>query len=96
MSELRIIEQEVDLFGAPLPVETPTKGKRKTAKPWGYFAPPGTGPAGETCSTCRHLYRKRMAKTYLKCDRSQAKWTGGRASDILARSPACSGWEAAT
>lgn len=61
----------------------------------GYAAVPGTGPAGETCSTCRHIYRKRMAKTYIKCALMQVRWTGGAGTDIKAKAPACSKWEAA-
>ena len=66
---------------------------RKGPQPRGYAAPPGTGPEGETCKTCRHLFRNEMSKTYLKCGKAQHKWTGGRASDILARAPACREWE---
>lgn len=87
-----------DLFG-----EAPTqassgpvgpKGGKHYVKPWGYYMPPGTGPAGETCKTCKHITVKgNCAGRYLKCRRSISKWTGGRKSDILANSPACSGWE---
>lgn len=55
----------------------------------GYAAPPGTGPKGQTCGTCRHLYRNRMAKTYLKCSLMRSVWTGGAGTDILAKAPAC-------
>ena len=58
-----------------------------------HAAPPGTGPLGETCGTCAHLARKRMAKVYLKCGLCQAKWTGGGATDVRARDPACAKWE---
>lgn len=61
--------------------------------PRGYAAPPGTGPQGETCGTCQHIVRKMMGKTYLKCGANRANWTGGIASDIRARSPACRLWE---
>ena len=60
----------------------------------GYASVPGTGPAGEMCSTCRHIYRKRMAKTYIKCALVAARWTGGGGTDIKSRAPACSKWEA--
>ena len=63
--------------------------KKKT----GYAATPGTGPQGETCKTCQHLYRKRMAGTYLKCSLMEAVWTGGGATDVKAGSPACARWE---
>ena len=61
----------------------------------GYASVPGTGPAGETCSTCRYIYRKRMAKTYTKCALMVAPWTGGGGTDIRAKAPACNKWEAA-
>ena len=94
----------LDLFGDDVP--TPTAGStarprvgpqggKHYVKPWGYFAPPGTGPKGETCQTCRHCVAcGHSSHRYLKCLRAQGKWTHGRKTDILARSPACSGWEA--
>jgi hypothetical protein len=65
-------------------VEVTPRGKHYV-EPRGYAAPPGTGPKGETCGLCQHLILKRMAKHYPKC--------GGRATDVLVRSPACSKWE---
>jgi hypothetical protein len=62
-------------------------------QPRGYAWPPGTGPAGETCGSCKHLFRNRLAKTYLKCSLTRAAWTGGRASDVLAGAAACKKWE---
>lgn len=67
--------------------------RSRDPKPKGYAALPGTGPQGETCKTCRHLYRRQYAKTYLKCYLMRAHWTGGRGSDIKAGSPACRHWE---
>ena len=58
----------------------------------GHVAPPGTGPEGETCGSCQHLYRKSMAKTYLKCGLNSAEWTGGGGTDVRARDPACREW----
>ena len=88
---------EVDLFGEP--VKPPTLGgtgkpKRKATKPNGYAGIPGNGPAGETCGSCRHIYRNRQSKVYLKCELCRATWTHGPGSDIRARSPACDYWEA--
>jgi len=68
------------------------KGRRPTQKRGGADKP-GTGPQGETCKTCRHIYRNEMAKTYLKCGLMRAVWTGGPATDIKASWPACSKWE---
>lgn len=65
---------------------------RKGAQPKGYAMKPGTGPAGETCGSCAHLVRKQVSKTYLKCELARGIWTGGRGSDVLARSPACGKW----
>lgn len=65
-----------------------SKKPRKT----GHAGIPGSGPKGEFCRTCAHLYRKNMAKTYLKCSLMRAHWTGGGGSDVKARDPACSAW----
>lgn len=88
---------DVDLFGDVAAPVTHSKcgpqGGKHYVKPNGYFMPPGTGPAGEKCATCLHITAKgNVAGRYLKCLRMEAKWTGGRKTDILARSPACSAW----
>ena len=70
-------------------VEVPVRGKHYV-QPRGYFYPPGTGPKNETCGTCKHCAR---FKKWAKCELNRARWTGGRGSDILARSPACKYWE---
>lgn len=80
------------------PAMTPAekqKTRRKSPVPRGHVMPPGTGPEGETCGTCKHLFRNQKAKTYLKCGLNAAKWTGGGATDIRARDAACSKWERA-
>ena len=93
-----------DLFGGnPVipdgPAMTPAE-RRKTlgikprpVTPNGYYMPPGTGPAGETCRTCRFAVARRFSKTYWKC-RLHPQWTGGPGTDIRLKSPACQGWEA--
>jgi hypothetical protein len=68
--------------------------KRKDPRPQGHVMPPGSGPKGETCKSCEHIFRNRMSKTYLKCGLNQAYWTGGPKSDIRAGDAACSKWEA--
>jgi hypothetical protein len=85
----QMVELINDLFGEvpPSPAKVSTAGQAH-----GYAASPGTGPKGETCGSCQHLYRKRMAKTYLKCALMSAMWTGGHGTDVLARSPACVMW----
>lgn len=88
-----------DMFGNEITVAQAramlAKKGRRPAQPKGYAAPPGSGPDGETCKTCRHIYRNRMAKTYLKCSLMQAAWTGGPGTDIRASAPACRKWEPA-
>lgn len=78
-----------DLFGN----DTPPPKKRKS-RARGYAWPPGSGPEGETCKTCKHCVRRAFtAGTYHKCLLMRASWTGGKSSDILVRSPACRMWE---
>jgi len=67
---------------------------RRTAKQRGHAATPGTGPAGETCKTCRHYARIQYANTYLKCRLMEHAWTSGPGTDILAGDKACRYWEA--
>lgn len=92
----------VDLFGKPVDFEAlnaaPPVGRRKKRRdpiPSGHAWAKGTGPEGETCGSCQHCVRKRLAKTYLKCGKNRAAWTGGRKSDIRAKDAACKFWEAA-
>jgi hypothetical protein len=66
-----------------------TKVKRR-----GHAGHPGRGPEGETCRSCASLTRTRMANTYLKCLLSRARWTGGGATDVRAKDPACEFWTA--
>lgn len=95
-----------DLFG----VETPDRyvfrdgkvgrrgprGGKHYVVPRGYAAPPGTGPAGETCKSCTHRVVSGSGKRrYQKCGLNRAKWTGGPGSDILVKSAACKKWEKA-
>lgn len=71
-------------------VEMPVRGKHYV-QPRGYFYHPGTGPKDQTCGTCKHCARYRK---WAKCEKNRARWTGGRGTDILVRSPACKYWEA--
>jgi hypothetical protein len=81
-----------DLFGQSddSPDCPPPRPKQR-----GHAAPPGTGPEGETCRTCKHLARLQYAKVYLKCELRRPHWTGGAKTDIKARWAACSRWEPA-
>lgn len=72
---------------------TPAERRRLKSKKHGHAAPPGTGPAGETCRTCAHLHREQLAKTYLKCSLMRRFWTGGYGTDIRASDPACKAWQ---
>ncbi len=81
-----------NIFGEPIAL--PPKRGKHYVKPSGHAAPPGSGPKGETCKTCRHLVRVQGgAKRYPKCGMAKGGWTHGRASDVLVSSPACSRWE---
>lgn len=79
------------------PALSPADKKRLIAslksKKTGHAWKPGTGPDGETCKTCKHLVRKTMSKTYLKCGLMRATWTGGCGTDVKANDPACKKWE---
>jgi hypothetical protein len=69
-------------------VTVPVRSKRYVQQR-GYAAPPGTGPQGETCGSCKHIHRE---EKYRKCSLNRAAWTGGPRTDILARAPACLKW----
>lgn len=76
---------------------TPRK-RRADPAPQGYVAAPGSGPEGQTCGSCRHVSRQASGspsgRSWAKCGLMRGIWTGGRKTDVLARSPACSRWEA--
>lgn len=80
---------DLNLFG-----EKPIK-PRKTTKPKGYAARPGSGPKGEKCKTCKHMYRRTTGAghAYFKCLKMREHWGHTRTTDILARAPACYFWE---
>lgn len=63
-----------------------------TWKHTAYPMPPGTGPEGESCGTCKYIrqvgYR---TKRYFKCGRMPL--THGEGTDIRKSSPACGKWE---
>lgn len=86
---------EDDLLHKDFALTPPERKKLKRIEPIprGHVFTPGTGPEGETCGSCRHLFRNKLSKTYLKCSLNRANWTGGRASDIRAGDAACKYWE---
>jgi len=60
-------------------------------------APVGSGPAGETCRTCRHYTRlDYRSGTFLKCGLMEAHWTHGAGTDIRAGWPAFRDWATLT
>lgn len=86
MTLVEMAEERRDLLGDE--VARP----RSTAQCKGYAAAPGTGPAGETCGTCHHRYRRSGARrNFHKC--SLVRETRGKGTDILYRSPACKRWQ---
>lgn len=62
----------------------------------GYAARPGSGPAGETCASCRHLARRHVesARVFRKCALMRDHWTDGIGSDVELSAPACRRWRA--
>lgn len=75
-------------------VIVPVRGKHYV-EPRGYADKPGTGPAGETCKSCKHSYRGGTGQRgFPKCELTRACHTSSRRTDILMRAPACSKWEA--
>lgn len=65
---------------------------RPTVKAHGYYAPPGSGPAGHTCGDCKHMLTHQPGnRAFHKC--ALTDYTFGPATDIRVRSPACRGWE---
>lgn len=79
------------------PMLNPLGRKSKGTKAASYSMSPGTGPAGETCKTCKHICRIniRSGRTFRKCGLAKHHWTHGPGSDIKASSPACRSWEKA-
>lgn len=80
----------IDLFGQEIVEQPKTAGQPK-----GYSAPPGTGPVGQTCKTCRHCRRLHWnkRKNFYKCVLIAKRWTQSYGTDIRLRSPACRNWQ---
>lgn len=61
---------------------------------YGHAAPPGTGPADETCGSCAHIQRRDIgSRCFFKCGVLPAKFVHGRKTDILKTDSACAMWE---
>lgn len=86
---------EKDLWGNDIIYHEPLPegNERKKTEPKGYAAPPGTGPKGETCKSCKFYAIRKFSKSYRKCLKVRGRWTRGPGTDILAKSPACHYWE---
>jgi hypothetical protein len=82
-----------DLFGEEV-VLTGPPSRKGVKRVTGYAAPPGTGPVGQFCRTCK--YMKRLSntgrKSWLKCFHPLAYRSNCSATDIRARAPACKHW----
>jgi hypothetical protein len=83
----------------PLLDRVMTPGERRAmmrkgvlAKKRGHAATPGSGPANETCRSCKFLTGHFRKRAYYKCGR--VEWTHGAATDIHCRDAACQFWEA--
>ena len=76
-----------------LPASVLNAPRAPKQKQHGHAAIPGTGPAGETCGSCKNLHRNQVASTYLKCWLMRSRWTGGYATDVRAKDAACKQWE---
>lgn len=85
----------INAIGGTPPRNPLAPGKRSQTTPRGYAFPPGTGPAGETCKSCKHIARIRLrsGKVFRKCELARERWTHGPGSDILAGAAACRAWE---
>ncbi|CAN5356549.1 hypothetical protein BH09VER1_BH09VER1_28830 [soil metagenome] len=53
----------------------------------------GEGPKGLTCKGCKHLYRKHLGRTYIKCHLRPP--TNGAGTDHKASWPSCGKYESA-
>jgi hypothetical protein len=89
-----VIAKQGDIFGTTRggdPIVKPAARRDET--PRGYAALPGTGPAGESCKTCRFAYSRLATRRYWKCGHAAApRATHGYGTDIRLKSPACRFW----
>lgn len=56
------------------------------------FGAPLTEVEGATCGNCKHLFKRRMSRSYLKCD--LMKNTFGPGTDLRIKWRGCVKWEA--
>jgi hypothetical protein len=81
-----------DLFGNPLPDPFHPLPLSKKQNPC--IRAFGAGPENKRCKHCTHLYRKRWAGVYYKCELRNN--TNGQATDHRVNWPACSRFEPST
>lgn len=93
-----------NLFGVAEPART-QRAHSAFPKPAGFAAPPGSGTAGETCSSCTHCRFRQISppmkrgqdnvrpRRVYKCGLMTQAWSNCRSTDVLANSPACRRWE---
>lgn len=82
-----------DLLGHPL---RPARQFRKDGalRKLGYASPPGTGPKGQRCNTCRFCITiTELSRKVRKCEIVAAKWSTSPETDIKHNAPACRDWE---
>lgn len=95
MLTMRRIPGQASLFGGIEPARHYSAPRQISPKPAGYAAPPGTGPAGETCGSCVNCrVRTGAVRRFYKCALMVSAWTHVRDSDVLLKSPACRRWSA--
>ena len=69
--------------------------RKRNAEDNAHPAPPGTGPNGETCGTCKHIRRAGTGsgKRFRKCWLMRRFWTHSYGTDIRCKDEACKWWE---
>lgn len=79
------------LFGGNSAPRAYAPSRLYSAKPNGYAATPGSGPADQTCGTCANCRQRTVhGKHFYKCVLMVAAWSRDRITDIVLKSPACS------
>ena len=72
-------------------------GLRFVIRTRGYAGKPATGPAGETCGSCRHLCRIQRGhgdRVWRKCSLVSRGWTWSDRTEVRVSAPACELFEA--
>ncbi len=71
-------------------------GPREPIKPDSRATPAriGSGPAGETCGSCRFcVHVQWQAGWYFKCEKIKPNWSHGAGTDIRKKWAACKEWQ---